>query len=86
MQDVNDLKSRGLIDENLVVDNCADKNFEIRTSQRHAMTDQEILDSVLSNDCAEEEKEKDEEPKLSHIASKIYLLEHWSFLTTVEVR
>ena len=29
------------------------------------MTDQEILDSVLSNDCAEEEEKKDEESEVN---------------------
>ena len=49
------------------------------------MTDQEILDSVLSNDCAEEEEKKDEEsevndvppkkPKLSEIVGSVELLQ-----------
>lgn len=49
------------------------------------MTDREILDSVISNDCAKEKKEKDKEsevndvhpekPKLSEIAGATKLLE-----------
>ena len=35
-----------------------DIHFEVCTSEAHAMTDQEILDSVLSDDYAEEEEEK----------------------------
>ena len=52
------------------------------------MTDQEVFDSVLSNYCAEEEEEKDEESevnyipleksKLSDVAGAIELFECWS--------
>ena len=86
-ENINELKSRGLIDENLVVDDYIDIDFEVCTSKTHAMTDQEILDFVLSNDCAEEEEEKDKEsevndvppkkPKLSEITGAIELLECW---------
>ena len=85
-ENVSDLKSCGLIDENIEVDDCVDIDFEIRISETHTIADQEILDFVLSNDCAEEEEEKDEEPKRSEIASEIALLERWSFLKTVEVK
>ena len=40
-----------------MVDDYVD--FEVFTNETHAMKDQEILDSILSNDCAEEEEEKD---------------------------
>ena len=82
------LKSRGLIDESFVFGDYVNIDFEVCTSEMHAMTDQEILDSVLSNYCAEEEEEKDEEseandvphekPKLSEVAGAIELLECWS--------
>ena len=52
-ENVNDLKPRGLIDKNLVVGDYIDIDFEVCKSETHAMTDQEILESVLSNDCAE---------------------------------
>ena len=50
------------------------------------MTDQEILDSILINDLAEEEEETEEEssdvppetPKLAEVAHAIDLLERWS--------
>ena len=51
------------------------------------MTDQEILDSILINDLAEEEEEETEEessdvppekPKLAEVAHAIDLLERWS--------
>ena len=57
------------------------------TSETSAMTDQEILDSILINDLAEEEEEETEEessdvppekPKLAEVAHAIDLLERWS--------
>ena len=55
------------------------------TSEASALTDREILDSILIKDYAEEEEETDEEPdyvpsekpKLSEIAHAIELLECW---------
>lgn len=44
-ENVNDLKSHGLIDENIVVDNYADIDFEVCLSETHGITDQEFLDS-----------------------------------------
>ena len=44
-ENVNYLKSHGLIDENIVVDNYADIDFEVCLSETHGITDQEFLDS-----------------------------------------
>ena len=44
-ENVNDIKSHGLIDENIVVDNYADIDFEVCLSETHGITDQEFLDS-----------------------------------------
>ena len=60
-ENVNELKLRGLIDENLVVDDYVDIDFDVCSSETHAMTDQEILDSVLYSNSAEEEEDKGEE-------------------------
>ena len=38
-ENVNDLKSHGLIDENLVVDDYVDIDFEVCPSETHAITD-----------------------------------------------
>ena len=45
------------------------------TNETHAMKDQEILDSISSNDCAEEEEEKDKESDVNDVVlpeSQIY--------------
>ena len=85
-QNVDELKSRDLVDENLTVDDYADIDFQVTTSETSAMTDQEILDSILINDLAEEEEETEEEsinvppekPKLAEVAHAIDLLERCS--------
>ena len=87
-QNVDELKSRDLIYENLTVDDYVDIDFQVTTSETSAMTDQEILDSVLINDLAEEEEEEEteeessdvppEKPKLAEVAHAIDLLERWS--------
>ena len=48
-----------------MVDDYVD--FEVFTNETHAMKDQEILDSILSNDCAEEEEEKDKESEVNDV-------------------
>ena len=86
-QNVNELKSRDLVDENLTVDDYVDIDFQVTTSETSAMTDQEILDSILINDLAEEEEEETEEessdvppekPELAEVAHARDLLERWS--------
>ena len=86
---MNELKSRDLVDENLTVDDYVDIDFQVTTSETSAMTDQEILDSILINDLAEEEEEEEkteeessdvppEKPKLAEAAHAVDLLERWS--------
>ena len=84
-QNVDELKSRDLVDENFTVDDYVD--FQVTKSETSAMTDQEILDSILINDLAEEEEEEiveessyvpPEKPKLAEVAHTIDLLERWS--------
>ena len=74
-----DRKSRSLVGGDLTVDDYVSIDFEVCTSD--AITDREILDSILINDYAEEEEETNEEsndvPKLSEIAHAIELLECW---------
>ena len=85
-QNADELKSRDLVDENLTVDDYVDIDFQVTTSETSVMTDQEILDSILINDLAEEEEETEEEssgvppekPKLAEVAHAIDLLECWS--------
>ena len=83
-QNVDELKSRDLVDKNLTLDDYVDIDFQVTTSETSAMTDQEILYSILINDLAEEEEEETEEessavppekPKLAEVAHAIYLLE-----------
>ena len=91
-QNVDELKSGYLVDENLTVDDYVDIDFQVTTSETSAMTDQEILDSILINDLAEEEEETEEEssdlspekPKLAEVAHAIDLLEHWSLFDKSE--
>ena len=54
-ENVNELRSRGLVDKDVAVDDDVNIYFEICTSETMAITDREILDSVLINDCAEVE-------------------------------
>ena len=86
-QNVDELKSHDLVDENLTVDDYVDIDFQVTTSETSAATDQEILDSILINDLAEEEEEETDEessdvpsekPKLAEVAHAIDLLERWS--------
>ena len=83
---MDELKSRDLVDENLTVDDYVDIDFQVTTSETSAMTDQEILDSILINDLAEEEEEETEEessnappekPKSAEVAYAIDLFERW---------
>ena len=60
-ENINELKSRGLVDEDFPVDDCVNIDFEVCTSEASATTDREILDSILINYCAEKEEETDEE-------------------------
>ena len=92
-QNVDELKSRDLVDENLTVDDYVDIDFQVTTSEASAMTDQEILDSILINNLAKEEEEEAEEessdvppekPKLAEVAHAIYLLERWSLFGKTE--
>ena len=68
--------------KNLTVDDYVDIDFQVTTSETSATTDQEILDSVIINDLAEEEEESSdvppEKPKLAEVAHAIDLLERWS--------
>ena len=84
---MDELKSRDLVDENLIVDDYVDIDFQVTTSETSASADQEILDSILINDLAEEEEEGTEEEssdvppkklKLAEVAHAIDLLEGWS--------
>ena len=85
-ENVNELKSRVLVDGHLTADDYINIDFEVCTSETSAITDREILDSILINDYAEKEEETDEEsndvppekPELSEIADTIELRECWS--------
>ena len=83
---VNELKSRGLVDGGLTVDVYVNIDFEVCTSETSAITDRQILDSILIKSYDEEEEDTDEEskdmppekPKLLEIANATELLECWS--------
>ena len=93
-ENVNELKSRGLLDGDLTVDDYVNTDFEVCTSEASAITDREILNSILINDYAKEEEEADEEsnnvppkkPKLSESAHAIVLLNAGLFLTTMAAK
>ena len=85
-ENVNEFKSRGLVDGDLTVDDCVNIDFEVYSSKTSAITDQEILDSILIDYYAEEEEETHEDSndvppkksKLSKITHAIELLDGWS--------
>ena len=85
-ENFSEVKSRGLVDGDLSIDNYINIDFEVFTSEASAITDREILDSILIDDYAEEEEETDKEsnnvspkkPKLSEIVHAVELLECWS--------
>ena len=85
-ENVNELKSRGLLDGDLTVDDYVNIDFEVCASETSAITNREIVNSILINNYAKEEEETDEEsndkppkkPKLSESAHAIELLECWS--------
>ena len=85
-ENVNGHGSFGLVDEDFAVDDYINIDFEICASETIAITDRDLLDSILINDCAEVEEEIDDEsndlphdkPKLSEIVRAIELLKCWS--------
>ena len=85
-ENINELYPHGLVDGDLTVDDYINIYFEVCTNETSAITAREILDSILTNDYAQNKEETDEEsnyitpekPKLSEIAHAIELLECWS--------
>ena len=85
-KNVNELKSRGLVDREFTVDYYVNIDFVVCTSETSAFTDQEILDSILINDYAKEKDETDKEsndvppkkPTLSEMVHAVELLECWT--------
>ena len=85
-ENVDELKSRDLVDEDLTVDDYINIDFEVCTSETSAITDREIPDSILINHYAEDKVKTDEEsndvppekPKLSEIGHVIGLPDCWS--------
>ena len=85
-ENINELYPHGLVDGDLTVDDFVNIYFEVCTNETSAITAREILDSILTNDYAQNKEETDEEsnyitpekPKLSEIAHAIELLECWS--------
>ena len=85
-ENINELYPHGLVDGHLTVDDYVNIYFEVCTNETSAITAREILDSILTNDYAQNKEETDEEsnyitpekPKLSEIAHAIELLECWS--------
>lgn len=85
-ENVDELKSCGLVDDKFMVDDYLDIDFEVCTSETRAVTDQKNLGFVSgNNDCDEEEEEKDEKesevndvplqkPKLPEIANAVELI------------
>ena len=59
-ENVNELKSRDLVDGDFTVDYYINIDFEVCTSEPSAITHREILDSILINDYTEEKEETDE--------------------------
>ena len=84
-KNVNELKLRGLVDGDLTVDDYVNIDLEVCISETSAITDWEILDSILINDYAEweetDEESNDVPPEkrtLSEIAYAVELLQCWS--------
>ena len=85
-ENINELYPHGLVDGDLTVDDYVNIYFEVCTNETSAITAREILDSILTNDYAQNKEETDEEsnyitpekPKLSEIAHAIELFECWS--------
>ena len=85
-ENINELYPHGLVNGDLTVDDYVNIYFEVCTNETSAITAREILDSILTNDYAQNKEETDEEsnyitpekPKLSEIAHAIELLECWS--------
>ena len=63
--------------ENLLLTNYADINFEVCTSERSAITDREILDSIVINDYAEEEEERRRVKRCASRKAKI--IRDWTY-------
>ena len=55
---VNELKSRGLVDGYLTVDDYVNIDFEVCTSETSVITDREILDSILINDYVKKKRKQ----------------------------
>nr|XP_047126065.1 uncharacterized protein LOC124807767 [Hydra vulgaris] len=85
-ENVKELISCGLVEKDFAVEDYVNIDFDICTSEAIAITDREILDSILINNCAEVDEEIDEDsnnlppvkPKLSEVACAIELIECWS--------
>ena len=60
-ENITKLRSRALVDKDFAVDDDVDIDFKICTRETIAITNQELLESILINDCAEVEKEIDKE-------------------------
>ena len=75
-ENVNELKSRGLVDGYLTVDDYINIDFEVCTSETSAITDREILGSILIKESNDEPPEKS---KLLEIPHAVELLECRSF-------
>ena len=54
-----ELKSRDAIDESFEVEDYVDFDIELCMSEINTLTDKEIVNSVLDNDCVEEGENKD---------------------------
>ncbi|XP_065651003.1 tigger transposable element-derived protein 4-like [Hydra vulgaris] len=52
-ENVKELRSRGLVEKDFAVEDYVKIDFDICTSEAIAITDREILDSILINDCTE---------------------------------
>ncbi|XP_012558604.2 tigger transposable element-derived protein 4-like [Hydra vulgaris] len=60
-ENVKELISRGLVEKDFAVEDYVNIDFDICTSKAIAITDREILDFILINDCAKLDEEIDEE-------------------------
>ena len=74
-QNVDELKSRDLVDENLTVDNYVDIDFQATTSETSALTDKEEEEGETEEESSDVPPEK---LKLAEVAHAIDLLQRWS--------
>ena len=98
-ENISELKKRNVGDDILDANGFVDIDFEVSTSKSIEMTDEEIVESILSEDMNQDEVDVDNDeveaydtpprkPKLSELEEAFELMERWSLFdgNGVEIR